>query len=53
MPVDVTKVASALNLDPRRVQQLVQEGMPRMSRGQYDPVKYMVWYIRYLQREVV
>jgi phage terminase Nu1 subunit (DNA packaging protein) len=50
--VNVTKVASALNLDPRRVQQLVKEGMPRVSRGQYDPVKCMVWYIRYLQRAI-
>jgi phage terminase Nu1 subunit (DNA packaging protein) len=48
--VDVTKVASALNLDERRVQQLVKEGMPRETRGQYDPVKCMLWYIRYLQQ---
>src|ERR1700675_4807318 len=46
---DVEKVASALNLDARRVQQLVKEGMPREGRGQYDPVKCMLWYIRYLQ----
>lgn len=48
--VDVTKVASALNLDERRVQQLVKEGMPREARGQYDPVKCMLWYIRFLQQ---
>lgn len=48
--VDVKKVASALNLDERRVQQLVKEGMPREARGQYDPVKCMLWYIRYLQQ---
>jgi phage terminase Nu1 subunit (DNA packaging protein) len=47
--VDVTKIASALNLDERRVQQLVKEGMPREARGQYDPVKCMLFYIRYLQ----
>lgn len=47
--VDVTKVASALNLDERRVQQLVKEGMPREARGQYDPVKCLLWYVRYLQ----
>ena len=47
--VDVSKVASALNLDERRVQQLVKEGMPRVSRGRYDPVKCMLWYVRYLQ----
>ena len=48
--VDVTKVASALNLTEQRVQQLVKEGMPREARGQYDPVKCMLWYIRYLQQ---
>jgi phage terminase Nu1 subunit (DNA packaging protein) len=47
--VDVEKVASALNLEKRRVQQLVKEGMPREAHGQYDPVKCMLWYIRYLQ----
>jgi terminase small subunit / prophage DNA-packing protein len=50
--VDVTKVASALNLEVRRVQQLVKEGMPRESRGQYDAVKCMLWYIRYLQNAI-
>src|SRR6202043_2281372 len=48
--VDVSKVASALNLDERRVQQLVKEGMPRETRGQYDPVKCLLWYVRYLQK---
>lgn len=47
--VDVAKVASALNLDERRVQQLVKAGMPREDRGRYDAVKCMLWYIRYLQ----
>jgi phage terminase Nu1 subunit (DNA packaging protein) len=47
--VDVAKVASALNLTEQRVQQLVKEGLPRETRGQYDPVKCMLWYIRYLQ----
>jgi phage terminase Nu1 subunit (DNA packaging protein) len=47
--VDVTRVAQALNLDERRVQQLVKEGLPRENRGQYDAVKCMLWYIRYLQ----
>jgi phage terminase Nu1 subunit (DNA packaging protein) len=48
--VDVQKLASVLNLDERRIQQLVHEGMPRAARGQYDPVKCMLWYIRYLQK---
>jgi phage terminase Nu1 subunit (DNA packaging protein) len=50
--VDVTKISSALNLQVRRVQQLVKEGMPRETRGQYDPVKCMLWYIRYLQHVI-
>lgn len=47
--VDVTRIAQALNLHPRRVQYLVKEGMPREARGKYDPVKCMCFYIRYLQ----
>jgi phage terminase Nu1 subunit (DNA packaging protein) len=47
--VDVGKVASALNLTKQRVQQLVKEGLPREDRGSYDPVKCMLWYVRYLQ----
>jgi phage terminase Nu1 subunit (DNA packaging protein) len=47
--VDVGKVANALNLTEQRVQQLVKEGMPREARGQYDPVKCLLWYVRYLQ----
>jgi phage terminase Nu1 subunit (DNA packaging protein) len=48
--VGVTQVASALNLSAARVQMLVKVGMPRKARGQYDPVKCMLWYVRYLQR---
>ena len=48
--VNITKVASALNLSEQRVQQLVREGLPREARGQYDPVKCMLFYIRYLQK---
>jgi phage terminase Nu1 subunit (DNA packaging protein) len=48
--VNVSKVAAFLNLDERRVQQLVKEGMPRETRGQYDPVKCAAFYIRFLQR---
>jgi phage terminase Nu1 subunit (DNA packaging protein) len=47
--VGVDKVASALNLTPQRVQQLVKEGLPREARGRYDAVKCMLWYVRYLQ----
>jgi phage terminase Nu1 subunit (DNA packaging protein) len=48
--VDVIKVANALNLTESRVAQLVKEGMPKEGRGQYDAVKCMLWYIRYLQQ---
>lgn len=48
--VNVTRMAQALNLTERRVQQLVQEGMPREAAGQYDPIKCMMWYIRFLRR---
>ncbi|HEY6184421.1 MAG TPA: hypothetical protein VIW67_19405, partial [Terriglobales bacterium] len=47
--VSVSRVAQALNLSEQRVQQLVKEGMPREARGQYDPIKCMYFYIRYLQ----
>jgi len=50
MPLtDVGRVAQALNLTEARVHQLVKEGLPKEGRGQYDPVKCMLWYIRYLQ----
>lgn len=44
------KVAQALNLSVERVHQLVKEGLPKEGRGQFDPVKCMLWYIRYLQQ---
>jgi phage terminase Nu1 subunit (DNA packaging protein) len=50
--VDVHKVAAFLNVTPRRVQQLVKEGMPRGARGQYDPIKCGAWYVRYLQAAI-
>jgi phage terminase Nu1 subunit (DNA packaging protein) len=50
--VNVERVADALNLTPRRVQQLVKEGLPREKRGEYDPIKCMLWYVRYLQAQV-
>jgi phage terminase Nu1 subunit (DNA packaging protein) len=47
--VSVEKVAAALNVTPRRVQQLVELGLPREAHGEYDLGKCLVWYIRYLQ----
>lgn len=46
---NVAQVAHALNLDERRIQQLVKEGMPREQRGQYDLGKCFFWYVRFLQ----
>jgi hypothetical protein len=46
---DPAKIAQALNLTVSRVHQLVKEGLPKEGRGQFDPVKCMLWYIRYLQ----
>ena len=48
--VDVGRVAAALNLSPARCQQLAKVGMPREGRGQYDVVRCMLWYVRYLQK---
>lgn len=47
--MNVAQVARALNIDVRRVQQLVNEGLPREARGRYDGSKCIRWYIRYLQ----
>lgn len=48
--VAAEKVAQALNLTEQRIHQLVKEGLPKEGRGQFDPVKCMLWYIRYLQQ---
>jgi phage terminase Nu1 subunit (DNA packaging protein) len=48
--VTADKIAQALNLSERRVHQLVREaGLPKQGRGQFDPMKCMLFYIRYLQ----
>jgi hypothetical protein len=48
--VDVKKMATMMNVTPRRVQQLANEsGMPRAGPGKYDAGKCLLWYIRYLQ----
>lgn len=47
--VNPDKVAQALNITPSRVHQLVKEGLPKEGRGQFDPVKCLLWYVRYLQ----
>ena len=50
--VNAEKVAQALNLTESRVHQLVKEGLPKEGRGQYDPVKCMLFYVRYLQNAI-
>ena len=50
MSVDVNAVSKAMNITPRRVQQLRAEGMPSTGRGQYELGPCMAWYIRYLQK---
>lgn len=51
--VGVEQVSKALNVSARRVQQLsTKEGMPRAERGQYDLGQCMLWYIRYLQKQI-
>ncbi|HXE90479.1 MAG TPA: hypothetical protein VNK82_05885 [Terriglobales bacterium] len=47
--VGVEKIAKALNVTRRRVNQLVHEGMPRAERGKYELGACMAWYIRYMQ----
>jgi hypothetical protein len=50
MAASVEQVATACNIDVRRVQQLAKEGVfPRESRGEYSLGKCMAAYIRYLQ----
>ena len=48
--VNAEKIAQALNLTEQRVHQLVREGLPKEGRGQFDPIKCLMFYIRYLQR---
>src|ERR1700722_6809339 len=48
--VSAEKVAQFLNLTEQRVHQLVRMGLPKEGRGQFDPVKCMLFYIRYLQK---
>ena len=50
MAVSVSELAKALNLGPRRVQQLAREGvLPKPERGKYELGASMAAYIRHLQ----
>lgn len=42
--VNVGELAALLGISPRRVQQLVRLGMPRVARGKYDPRVCRKWY---------
>lgn len=46
----IAEVAKFCNISPRRVQQLVQEGMPKgAKRGEYSVAACGHWYIKHLQ----
>ena len=47
--VGTNALALILNLTPRRIQQLIREGLPRRLPGKYDRDKCTRWYVRYLQ----
>ena len=47
--VGIKEIAVILNLSVARIQQLVQEGLPKKLRGKYDRDDCSGWYIRYLQ----
>lgn len=46
---NVEQLAEALNVSPRRVQQLATAGMPRAARGRYDTDACLRWFVRFLQ----
>src|ERR1051325_4533894 len=50
--VGINEVALRLKLTPRRVQQLVGEGLPRAARGRYDLDKVLDWYIARLEKQL-
>jgi phage terminase Nu1 subunit (DNA packaging protein) len=48
----ISAVAERLKLTPRRIQQLVAEGMPRVTRGKYDADQVLDWYIARLEGQL-
>jgi phage terminase Nu1 subunit (DNA packaging protein) len=48
----ITAIAERLKLTPRRIQQLVGEGLPRITRGKYDVDQVLDWYIAKLERQL-
>lgn len=52
MLVSVEQLAAEFARTPRYVQQLVKQGMPRSSHGQYDLENCKTWFIRFLQNKI-
>jgi hypothetical protein len=51
--VGVDRIAQEFGISERSVQKLViEEEMPRISRGEYDLLKCCQWYLRYLHRQI-
>jgi len=47
--VDVSKIAELFGISERAVLRLViYDGMPRVSRGEYDVLACSKWYVKYL-----
>lgn len=44
------ELGSFLGITQRRIQQLFNEGMPRVSRGRFDLRQCVRWYIEYLRQ---
>lgn len=46
--VSFEQIAQLLDIRPKSVNGLVEKGMPREGRGQYDVGRCFHWYVRYL-----
>jgi phage terminase Nu1 subunit (DNA packaging protein) len=46
--VNAKLLATVFDLGIRRIHQLVEEGMPKRTRGRYDLLECVRWYIKYL-----
>jgi phage terminase Nu1 subunit (DNA packaging protein) len=49
MIASTEKLAVVFKLSPRRIQQLVKLGLPKIARGKFDYVEAATFYIRFLQ----
>lgn len=45
-------LANVFDLTPSRVHQLVKEGLPKENRGQFDLLKCVRWYVKYLHNVI-